>query len=348
MKPNVFAQDMAVLGPRGLVLPASYTGYIDPAYANNYSLAMDAQPSLVTVNNAGIPAFLTTFFDPEVTRILFAPLMIEEIAGSSQKGSWVSDIDMFGVVEPAGEASGYGDFNNNGMSDANVNFVARQNYRFQTHVKWGELELEKYGEARINYANEQSQAAAWVLTNTANTIGFYGVAGLQNYGLLNDPNLNASITPVGGTTWPAKITADPNAAAVGISGDIFKLFGQLVAQTNGLINRQTPMVLALSPEREALLTTTNQFNVNVSDLLTKNFPNLRIVTAPQYNTQAGEVMQLIAPKIQGQNVLGYAYSEKMRAHPVVVGTSNWTQKRSAGAWGTIIRISAGIATMIGI
>lgn len=347
MKPN-FKQDMAVLGARGLALPASYTDYIDSErFGHNFSLAMDAQPALTTVNNAGIPAFLTTFFDPEVTRILFAPLMIEEIAGSSQKGSWVSDIDMFGVVEPAGEASGYGDFNNNGMSDANVNFVARQNYRFQTHVKWGELELEKYGEARINYANEQSQAAAWVLANTANTIGFYGVAGLQNYGLLNDPNLNASITPVGGTTWPTK-AADLVNGANGIYSDIAKIYGQLVLQTNGLVNRKSELVLALSPEREALLTTTNGFNVNVSDLLAKNFPNLRVVTAPQYNTQAGEVMQLIAPKIQGQNVLGYAYSEKMRAHPVVVGTSNWTQKRSAGAWGTIIRIAAGIATMIGI
>lgn len=346
MKPN-FKQEMAVLGAQGLVLPG-YTDYIDTdRFGSNYSLAMDAQPALITQNNAGIPAFLTTFMDPEVTRILFAPLMIEEIAGTAQKGSWKSDIDMFGVIEPAGQSSAYGDFNNNGMSDANVNFVARQNYRFQTHVKWGELELEKYGEARINYANEQSQAAAWVITRTANQIGFYGVAGLMNYGLLNDPNLVASIAPTGGTTWITKI-ADPTTAANAIYADIASLYAQLVKQTNGLIDRRSELVLGLSPEREALLTTTNQYNVNVSDLLIKNFPNMKCVSAPQYNTTGGEMMQMISPKIQGQNTLSYAYSEKMRAHPVVVGTSYWTQKRSAGAWGTIIKIPAAIAGMIGI
>ncbi|TIS53181.1 MAG: DUF2184 domain-containing protein, partial [Mesorhizobium sp.] len=42
------------------------------------------------------------------------------------------------------------------------------------------------------------------------------------------------------------------------------------------------MTLAMSPESQLAMTATNSFNVNVEDLLKKNFPNLRVVSAVQY------------------------------------------------------------------
>ncbi len=50
----------------------------------------------------------------------------------------------------------------------------------------------------------------------------------------------------------------------------------------GLIEADTKMVLAMSPASEGALTQTNSFNVNVFDLLKKNFPNIRVETAIQY------------------------------------------------------------------
>jgi hypothetical protein len=117
------------------------------------------------------------------------------------------------------------------------------------------------------------------------------------------------------------------------------------------------MVLAMSPQSSVALTATNTFNVNVSDLLKKNFPNLRIETAVQYaaksasNPQgapAGNTVQLLADALEGQDVGYCAFNEKMRAHAIVKGLSSFKQKMTGGTWGAIIRMPAGISQMVGV
>lgn len=101
----------------------------------------------------------------------------------------------FPVVESTGQVSSYGDYNNNGQVNANVNWVARESYLYQTITQWGELELDRYGEGRIAWAQQLNTASALTLNKFQNKSYFFGVAGLKNYGILNDPNLPASITP---------------------------------------------------------------------------------------------------------------------------------------------------------
>lgn len=43
----------------------------------------------------------------------------------------------FPVVESTGQVSSYGDYNNNGQVNANVNWVARESYLYQTITQWG-------------------------------------------------------------------------------------------------------------------------------------------------------------------------------------------------------------------
>ena len=69
------------------------------------------------------------------------------------------------------------------------------------------------------------------------------------------------------------------ATANEIYTDIQILFNQLVLQSGGLIDMESKLVLALAPSSEVALTTTNQYNVNVYDLIKKNLPNLRIENA---------------------------------------------------------------------
>ena len=104
----------------------------------------------------------------------------------------------------------------------------------------------------------------------------------------------------------------------------------------------------MSPEIEVNLTKTNQYNVNVADLLAKNFPNLTVETAVQYATGSGQLVQLIAESIGGQNVGTAAFTEKMRAHAIVRETSSFKQKKSQGTWGAIIKVPMAIAGMIGV
>ncbi|ENL5373355.1 DUF2184 domain-containing protein [Salmonella enterica] len=335
----------AASGKYGIILPGA-KDYLKPDFAENFQMAMDAQPTMVTANNAGIPAYFTNYVDPELIRVLVTPMKAAEIIGEVKKGDWTTLTAQFPIVESTGETSSYGDFNNNGMTAANVNWVPRQSYHYQTHTRWGERELDMYGAARIGYAAELNVASALVLNKFQNKSYFFGIDGLMNYGLLNDPSLTASITPNatgtgGAVTWPTK---DGQA----VYDDIVKLYGQLVSQTKGLIERTDPMTLAMSPSAEVNLTKTNMYNVNVSDLLKKNFPNLRVETAVEYSTDAGELVQLIADRLGEQDTAYAAFTEKMRAHAVVVEESSWKQKKSGGTWGAIIRQPLGIASMIGV
>jgi hypothetical protein len=59
-------------------------------------------------------------------------------------------------------------------------------------------------------------------------------------------------------------------------------------------------------------------------------------------------MQLIVDSVDGQKTAQVGFTEKMRAHPVFVGLSCFKQKKSAGTWGTIVKMPAGIASMYGI
>ncbi|WP_424624449.1 DUF2184 domain-containing protein [Achromobacter marplatensis] len=321
--------------------------YLPEEYRRDFALAMDAAGPLVTSSNTGIPGYLTNWVDPDLTRVLTTPMQGAVILGEAKKGDWTTLTATFPVVESTGEVSSYGDFSENGRAGANSNFPQRQSYHYQTITEWGERELEMAGLTKINWAAELNIASALVLNKFQDNSYFFGIAGLQNYGLLNDPNLSASITPGAtgtgsGTTWATKGGQE-------VYDDISqRLYNQLVLQARGLINRKSRMKLCMSPEMEVNLTKTNQYNVNVSDQLAKNFPNMVVETAVQYATTGGQLVQLIAESIDGQGAGSAAFTEKMRAHPIVQGLSSFKQKKSQGTWGSIIKRPVCIASMIGV
>ena len=183
-------------------------------------LAMDAQPALVTTSNAGIPAFLSTYLDPKLIEVLVSPMKATEIVGSEEKkGDFTTETIMFEVVENTGEVSSYGDYNENGSAGINVDFPQRQSYLYQTITQWGERQLERAGLAKLDFASRINMASILTLNKFQNLSYFFGVGGLQNYGLLNDPNLLPALTPAikaaGGTEWLNPTTFEPNATAHG-------------------------------------------------------------------------------------------------------------------------------------
>lgn len=333
----------------GIVLPGDDADFLDSRfdlYRSNYSLAMDAAPQLITESNSGIPAFLTNYYDPEVINVLVTPMKAAQILGETKKGDWTTETASFPMIESAGVVSSYGDYSNNGNTSANANWEFRQSYHYQTITKWGEKELAKYGEAQINYAAELNVASALTLAKFQNKSYFFGIAGLKNWGMLNDPALSAPITPLaddnGTLGWDDK-------DAEAIYNDIAQgLYKKLALQLQGHLQRDDAMTLSMSPGVEVNLTKTNMYKVNVTDLLKKNFPNMTIETAVEFSTVAGEVVQLKLEKIENKTTGYGAFTEKMRAHPVVTGLSSFKQKKSAGTWGAIIRFPLGFATMLGV
>jgi hypothetical protein len=347
------------LEARGVVLPG-VTMYLPDEWKQNYKLALDAQPTLQTDPNSAIPALLTTVIDPTVIRVIFAPLQFAKILGEQKRGDWLEETRIFPVVEETGEVSSYGDFNNNGRAGVNLNFSNFQSYLFQTFTRYGERELERAGLAKINYVSELQVSASDLLNRYQNLSYAFGVAGLQNYGIINNPFLGAYLTPAtkaaGGTAW-FNGTA-PNATANEVYNDVVSLVEQLISQTNGAVELEDKMTLAMSPNSAVALRFANSFGVYVKDLLKEGFPGMKVMTAPQYGQKtttnpqgysaAGNAMQLIVDEIQGQKVTFAAFNEKLRAHKIIPEASAWQQKMTSGSWGAITRIPSGITGSLGI
>lgn len=320
--------------------------YAQDEWRGDYNIAMDAQPQLVTQANAGIPAFLANIIDPEVIEVVIAPLLATLISGGEiKKGDWVTQSLQMPLAEPVGYVVSYGDYENGGQVDANVEWVSRQPWHYQTIKRIGERQEAAWGLAAIDQNAMLDRSIAVTFGQMQNRSYFYGVAGLQNYGILNDPLL---ITPIVPNTKVAGGTAWTNATADEIYGDFLKLFTQLQTQMGGNLQMNDRFVVALSTTRMIQLAKLNAFGISVRDMLAKSFPNMEIVAAPEYSTGSGELMQMIVPEYRGTQTVWTAFTEKMRAHNIVQELSAWAQKFSAGTWGAIIRRPIAVAGMLGI
>ena len=331
----------------GIVFPGA-VDYLDSQVAMDARIALDAAPTnilqsqMVTFGNAGIPAFLTNFLDPELTRVLTTPPEFANIFGEVKKGDWITKSAMFPLVEATGEVSSYGDYNNNGLAGANVNYEPRQSYTFQSFTRWGDEEMEMAGEAKIDWAAEQNIAVALIFAKFLNKSYAFGVSGLSNYGWLNDPSLSTPITPT--VPWST-------ATGTQIVGDVQRLFALLQTQLGGNVSTKDRLILAMPTVTEPFMLTPMQ-NVygtaSVEEYLKKAFPKLEIMTAVEYSTNSGNLVQLIAPMVQGQKTGFCGFTEKMRAHAIVRDTSSTYQKKSAGTWGGILKIPAAISQCLGV
>lgn len=324
--------------------------FLPPEFKRNYNLALDAQPTLVTTANSGVPGWLAAYVDPEVIRIVQTPNKGAEIFGEEKTGDWTTDTATFMVVENTGEVAPYGDWNNNGHSDANVDFVNRSSYLFQTVVQYGDLQIARAGLARLNWVSELQTSAALTLNKFSDYTYHFGVVGMACYGSLNDPNLPAALTPstkaAGGTKWVNNgvVVATANE----IFNDIQAMVLDLVGRTSGVIQKTDTLKLTLPPQSDVALMQTNQFGISVMDLLQKNFPSLTVVTDPRNATASGNVAQLWADRFNGAKVATCAFNEKLRDHQIVPMLSSYAQKKTSGTFGFISKAPLAMSQMLGM
>jgi hypothetical protein len=320
-------------------------------------MGLDAQASIITTPNSAVPVMLTSYIDPKVLEVRVSPMKAAQILGEEKVGDWTMEVAMFPVAERAGEVTSYGDYNNDGIVSSNFQFPQRQNYRYQTVIQYGDLEVEKVALAKINWISQLQASRALAMGKFENRSYFFGVQGLQNYGLLNDPALPAALTPGtkaagNGNVWVYNGT--PNATALEVYADVQKMYLQLVAQSagvvDGLVDAESEMILCMHPTTSIALTQLVPLTgtSSVIDLLKKTFPKLRVETAVEYSTAAGYEVQLIAPSVEGQQTGYAAFSEKMRSHRIIPDMSSFKQKVSGGVWGAVLRQPWAIASMLGV
>lgn len=317
----------------------------DESHCQPQLLAMDnVQSVMATVPSSSIPYFLANWFDPKLIATLVSPMMAAVIVGEAQKGDWLTETAQFATIEAVGEVSSYGDYALSGASNVNANFPSRQNYLFQAFLQYGMREVGRMGLAKIDWAAKQMEANALILMKALNLQYFFGQSGLVNYGLLNDPALSAPLTAQ--YSWLQSASATANT----IYQDVVRLFIQLQAQSDGVIQMDAPMVLAFAPQVAPVLTEVTQYNTNsVKVLLEENFPNIRLETAVEYGppiNTSGNLVQLICEEIDGQRTAECSFSTKMMAHNMIVAESSWRQKRVSGGYGTVIYRPYAIASML--
>ena len=282
---------------------------------------MIAQDATITAGNVGIPSALVTVIDPTVTEILFS----------------------------------YSDYADNVASDVNIEAPARENYLFQTVIRYGDLEMATVARVRLNLASEKQKAAATILAKAHNKFYLYGVAGKKVYGMLNDPSLPATVSPgsvtIGGSTystWADKIDHAGGDAANLIYNDVLKLYSALAAANGGNIDTSSPIVLAVSNARAAALNAPNTYGLTAAKMLKDNFPALTIVQLPELSTGAGELLYMIVPEVFASPTAELAYSEKMRMGRLIPELSSFQQKAIGGTWGAVIKRPSLIKIMSGI
>lgn len=322
----------------------AFISALNSKYGTNFDvnaspIAMDSYDggTALTTPNGGIPAMLTTVLSPKWIETLVAPIKLASALPEQQFGDRVTTNVQFPMFELYGEASSYGDYNANAMSNNNENYEFRQPYAYQTNITVGEIEQERAAAARFNLVDRKVQAATLTLNKTQNAIYLYGVAGLKNYGILNDPSLLPNTV---GVNWNGL-------DSLGLYNEVLKIFQKLVSQANGLVDENESMTMLLSPGMNALLLASNQYGLNAMKYIKDNLPNLKIVTVPEYKTATGEKVQLILDSYMGQPTVHLGFVDKLRVHAVEVKTSSFLQKRSQATIGAIVYYPIFIANYLG-
>jgi hypothetical protein len=311
--------------------------------SNEALSAMDA--AMITTPNMGVPVEFLTYFDNKAIDVLLEKRAATEIFTEFKAGTRADLIRKFRMREGTGYTQPYSDYSNNGKADVNYNYIPREQYLFETIIEYGEQEEAETAKAKINLLSDKQTSAANVIAVDANRFYMSGVAGLENYGILNAPNLpNAVVAATGAsgyTTWATKTGAE-------IYADIVAMMADMSTRCGGHVNMTTKYKLVVGPSIYAYLAQQNALGTEtVLGMIKRSFINLEVVIAPEYD-DATKKVQLIAEDIGGQKTGELAFSEKLIAGRIVPDLSSYRQKFTAGTYGAIIYRPIFITTMTGI
>lgn len=304
------------------------------------------EAAMVTAANSGVPVEFTSYIDPMVIPILTATRGAREIFGEAKKGDWTTSYARFQTSEITGEVEAYTDYGQGGASDVNPTFPVRTQYIYQTNIRYGDREVDVASRARLQLAADKQRAAATVIDIASNKFALYGVAGLEIYGLLNDPNLPESVSPrpnaASKTLWADKSTKE-------IYEDVLYLFGKMAERGAGHIDANTELVLATSPATQVQLGKATDFNISARQMLETYFPRIRFAALPELATATGgNTILLVAPTIEGLPTAQIGFSEKFRAMRLIPESSSFHQKFVGSSYGTIIYRPFAIGNMTGV
>jgi hypothetical protein len=256
------------------------------AAMDGYGMDADLTAPLTTASITTPVQFLQAWL-PGFVEVITAARRIDELVGIVTQGSWEDEEVVQGLMEYTGNAIPYGDYTNVPEASWNVNYERRTIVRFEEGMSVGRLEEARAAAIRANSPESKRKAAATALEIERNRVGFNGYnAGLnRTYGFLNDPQLPAYVTlpdGTGGTTnWADKTYLE-------IVSDLLTGYASLRTQSQDIIDpKRTPITLAIATNAVDFLSTVSQFGNSVQEWINENYPNTRVVSAPELNDANG-------------------------------------------------------------
>ena len=346
------AKGIYVEGAKGVMAYDTVNGKIKTNFSKT-ALAMDS--AMQTTPNVGYPASLFQYIDPQIVEILFGVTNANRLAPEVKQGTWEQEYYNYAVEERISDVTAYSDRTENVTTEVNYEYNVRELARFQTVIQYGDLEVDKANQAKIALQSRKQLAGADIIARKQNQFYLYGVSNKQNYGILNEPNLNPSINPnsitVGGstyTTWADKVANDASNAGNHVYNDVLKLWSTLSARNGGNIDQNERIILAVSNNVVSYLSAPNQFGLTCEAMLKQNFPNLEIVQLPELSTNQGEGVMMIVPSLYGVDTVNLVYSDKFRALQVVQTVSGFKQKLVGTSYGAVYKRTSLVCTMYGV
>lgn len=357
VRPVVFTaedvRDYAQLAAFGVHLDPRLVRKMDQFAAAN-DAAPDLQP-LINPGSAGIPVQFLQAWLPGFVNVITQAMKIDELIGIDTVGDWEDEEIIQGVLEQTGLAVPYGDLTNIPFASYSPGYDRRTIVRFEQGLRVGTLEELRAAKQRINAGAEKRGAAAISLEIQRNRVGFYGFNGGANrtYGFLNDPNLPAYVAvPAGAggsTLWANKTVGE-------ISADIRLALAALRTQSGDRIDPKTASItMAISSNQVDFLAITSDFGFSVGDWLRTNYPNVRIVSAPELNGANGgaNVFYLYADSFadgstDGGRVWLQAVPSKFKTLGVERGAKHYIEDYSNATAGVMMKRPFAIVRRTGI
>lgn len=261
--------------------------------------AMDALQPTVTTASIPTPVQFLQAWLPGFVHVITAALNIDLFVGITTAGAWEDQEIVQAIMELVGDAIPYGDYTNVPFDSWNVNFDRRTIVRFEQGFRVGELETRRAARINVDNAGQKRQGAALQLEIERNRIGFYGYNSGDNltYGFLNDPALPAYVTFEDGASsepfWSTKTYLE-------IVKDLLTMYAELRTQSKDRINpKKDKITLGLATAVVDFLSTSTDFGYTVQQWINENYPNTRVVSAPELDGANG-----------GANV-AYMYAEEV-------------------------------------
>lgn len=304
-----------------------YAAYKDGAHMINGAMDTNLTAPLSTPSITTPIQFLQ-HFAPGFVFVTTRDRAIDRLIGETTMGRIEDEEIVQGFSERTGNASIYQDSNNVPMTNWNTNWERRSIVRHQEGLQVGYLEEKRASAMNYNSAAEKRVAAVMGLEVQRNYIGFYGFnngAG-RTYGFLNDPSLPAYVNlpngAAGTSTFATKATLE-------IIADILSALNALRVQSGNVIDpKKTPITWAMGPSSVDYISIPTQLGYSVQEWLSKNYPNVRVESAPELDGANGgaNVFYVYADSYpEGSTDDGKVFMQMVPAKFVTIGAQQLTK-----------------------